>query len=63
MKRLLILVVMALISTAALAANVTYRFSPVNQWDITKTAAYWNPIVHYVQKQSGVRLELKIGRT
>ena len=63
MKRLLILVVMALISTAALAANVTYRFSPVNQWDITKTAAYWNPIVQYVENQSGVRLELKIGRT
>ena len=63
MKRLLMSVAMALISTAALAANVTYRFSPVNQWDITKTAAYWNPIVQYVENKSGVRLELKIGRT
>ena len=64
MKRLLVaLAALALGSTAALAANVTYRFSPVNQWDITKTASYWNPIVRYVENQSGVRLELKIGRT
>lgn len=41
----------------------TYRFSPVNQWDIHKTAAYWNPIIKYVSDKSGVKLELKIGRT
>lgn len=40
-----------------------YRFSPVNQWDITRTASYWNPIIRYVESKSGVRLELKIGRT
>ena len=40
-----------------------YRFSPVNQWDIAKTAAYWNPIINCVSDRSGVRLELKIGRT
>lgn len=43
--------------------SATYRFSPVNQWDITRTAAYWNPIIRYVSDKSGVRLELKIGRT
>lgn len=47
----------------ALAADTVYRFSPVNQWDIQKTAAYWNPIIRYVSEKSGVRLELKIGRT
>jgi phosphonate transport system substrate-binding protein len=47
----------------AFAQNAVYRFSPVNQWDINKTAAYWNPIIKYVSEQSGVRLELKIGRT
>lgn len=41
----------------------TYRFSPVNQWDIQKTAAYWNPIIQHVSDKSGVKLELKIGRT
>jgi phosphonate transport system substrate-binding protein len=45
------------------AADATYRFSPVNQWDISKTAAYWNPIIRYVSDKSGVKLELKIGRT
>lgn len=57
--------------TFALGAHVcaqaqgapTYRFSPVNQWDIQKTAAYWNPIIKHVSDKSGVKLELKIGRT
>ena len=40
-----------------------YRFSPVNQYGIELTARYWNPIVDYVSSKSGVRLELKIGRT
>lgn len=48
---------------AALAQATIYRFSPVNQWDINKTAAYWNPIIQYVSEKSGVRLQLKIGRT
>lgn len=47
----------------AAAQSTTYRFSPVNQWDINKTAAYWNPIIRYVSDKSGVKLELKIGRT
>jgi phosphonate transport system substrate-binding protein len=45
------------------AQQPVYRFSPVNQWDIPKTAAYWNPIIQYISQQSGVQLELKIGRT
>ncbi len=40
-----------------------YRFSPVNQWDIAKTAAYWNPIIQYVSAKSGVPMQMKIGRT
>lgn len=40
-----------------------YRFSPVNQWNIELTAKYWNPIIEYVSRKSGVKLELKIGRT
>ncbi len=40
-----------------------YRFSPVNQFDIKLTAAYWNPIIQYVSDKSGVKLNLKIGRT
>lgn len=51
------------LSSTAQAQNGVYRFSPVNQWDIAKTAAYWNPIIKYVSDKSGVRMELKIGRT
>lgn len=52
-----------LAAASAHAQSVVYRFSPVNQWDIAKTAAYWNPIINYVSDKSGVKLELKIGRT
>ena len=52
-----------LVPALATAQGATYRFSPVNQWDINKTAAYWNPIIRYVSDKSGVKLELKIGRT
>ena len=40
-----------------------YRFSPVNQYGIELTASYWNPIIDYVSARSGVKLQLKIGRT
>lgn len=40
-----------------------YRFSPVNQHNIELTAKYWNPIIDYVSSKSGVRIQLKIGRT
>lgn len=49
---------------AALAqSKPVYHFSPVNQYGIELTAGYWNPIIEYVFKKSGVRLQLKIGRT
>jgi phosphonate transport system substrate-binding protein len=45
------------------AQTATYTFSPVNQHDINLTAAYWNPIIQYVLEKSGIKLNLKIGRT
>ena len=59
-------IVLALLSTAANAqapAAGEYRFSPVNQYGIQLTAAYWNPIINYVSDKSGVKLALRIGRT
>ncbi|GAB3359620.1 MULTISPECIES: phosphate/phosphite/phosphonate ABC transporter substrate-binding protein [Giesbergeria] len=44
-------------------SHTAYRFSPVNQYGIQLTASYWNPIIAYVSEKSGVKLELKIGRT
>ncbi|TXH61198.1 MAG: phosphate/phosphite/phosphonate ABC transporter substrate-binding protein [Burkholderiaceae bacterium] len=45
------------------AAAAEYNFSPVNQASIPLTAGYWNPIIAYVSEKSGVKLNLKIGRT
>ena len=45
------------------AAVHTYNFSPVNQWNLQVSASYWNPIIRYVSARSGVRLNLKLGRT
>lgn len=63
MVRLWLLLLLACIHFPAQGQSASYRFSPVNQWDINKTAAYWNPIINYVSEKSGVKLELKIGRT
>ena len=48
---------------AARAQQPGYSFSPVNQYGIALTAGYWNPIIAYVSEKSGVKLNLKIGRT
>lgn len=54
------------ISSAAAAAPVAapvYQFAPVNQYNLQLTARYWNPILQYVSQKSGVRLNLRLGRT
>jgi phosphonate transport system substrate-binding protein len=51
------------LTSAPAVAQEPYRFSPVNQWDINRTASYWNPIIQYVSQRSGLPLQLKIGRT
>ncbi|MBX3669386.1 MAG: phosphate/phosphite/phosphonate ABC transporter substrate-binding protein [Rhodocyclaceae bacterium] len=56
-------VLAAMEAPAASAADTVYHFSPVNQYGINLTAAYWNPIINYVAEKSGVKLVLKIGRT
>ena len=59
----LALTALPLLASAPARAQPTYHFSPVNQYGVTTTAAYWNPIIRYVSDASGVKLELKIGRT
>lgn len=41
----------------------SYNFSPVNQYNLPLMATYWNPILDYVSNKSGVRLNLRLGRT
>lgn len=57
------LVAMCSSQTVQAQENGAYRFSPVNQYGIELTAGYWNPIIDYVSTRSGVKLQLKIGRT
>lgn len=57
------LLTLTIMAPAHAVDKPAYRFSPVNQYDINLTAAYWNPIVEYVSNVSGVKLDLKIGRT
>lgn len=45
------------------APQVPYAFGVLNQRSLQATAAYWNPILNYVSRRSGVPLELHIGRT
>ncbi|MEK8032738.1 PhnD/SsuA/transferrin family substrate-binding protein [Ideonella sp. DXS29W] len=53
----------SLTGTPQAVAETVYQFSPVNQYGIQLTAAYWNPIINHVSAKSGVKLQLKIGRT
>lgn len=39
-----------------------YAFNVLNQRTLALTAEYWNPILTYVSKKSGVPLELKLAR-
>jgi phosphonate transport system substrate-binding protein len=41
----------------------SYNFSPVNQYNLQVSASFWNPIIQWVSQKSGVRLNLKLGRT
>jgi len=62
-RALLVLLGLGMVCAHAQDDAAAYRFSPVNQYGINLTAAYWNPIIAYVAEKSGVRLQLKIGRT
>ena len=52
-----------LLTSRALADDVVYGFSVLNQRSPVLTAQYWNPILAYVHKKSGVDLRLKMGKT
>ena len=51
------------LSLPAHAADTPYAFNVLNQRSISLTAQYWNPILIYVSKKSGVPLELKLAKT
>jgi phosphonate transport system substrate-binding protein len=61
MKRLAA-VLLFLISLGAGAVE-TYSFGVLSQRSAVLTAQYWNPILDYIQKKSGIALALKVART
>lgn len=63
--RFVLAVVACLFAAGAVRAAdaPAYNFSPVNQYNLQVSAAFWNPIIRYVSQKSGVRLNLKLGRT
>jgi phosphonate transport system substrate-binding protein len=51
------------VQAQAQAPAKPYAFNVLNQRTLALTAEYWNPILTYVSKKSGVPLELKLTRT
>jgi phosphonate transport system substrate-binding protein len=63
-KRVAVMLTGALaLYSAAAGAQHAYSLNVLNQRTIALTAQYWNPIVTYVGKKSGVPLELKLAKT
>ena len=50
-------------ASTAYAAEEVYSFNVLNQRSVALTSQYWNPILMYVSKKSGVPLELKLAKT
>jgi phosphonate transport system substrate-binding protein len=44
-------------------AKKSYTFYVLNQRSVALTAQYWNPIMTYVSRKSGVPIELKLAKT
>lgn len=62
MKRLVALIAGLLLSCAIQAAD-NYSFGVLSQRSPVLTAEYWNPILDFVSKRAGVKLQLKVTRT
>lgn len=63
-RRLCIGVLLLLCSaSSASAEGKPYSFGVLNQRSAVLTAQYWNPILEYVSRKSGLALKLKMGKT
>jgi phosphonate transport system substrate-binding protein len=58
-----ILAAAAAMHSPGAAAQQAYGFNVLNQRTIALTAQYWNPILTYVSRKSGVPLDLKLAKT
>ena len=62
LMRVGIIILFALFLRSACAGEKIYSFGVLNQRNPALTAQYWNPILEYVSKKSGVRLQLRMGK-
>lgn len=53
----------ATVHSPSIAAEKPYTFYALHQRTVSLTAAYWNPILSYVSRKSGVPLDLRLKRT
>lgn len=60
---LLAIAAVVLLPSAARAAEQPLAFNVLSQRSVALTAQYWNPILSYVSRKSGVPLELKLAKT
>jgi phosphonate transport system substrate-binding protein len=58
-----ILVATFAVQSPGVDALEAYAFNVLNQRTVALTAQYWNPILTYVSRKSGVPLELKLAKT
>ena len=59
----LVLAAAASLHSPAFANEQPLAFNVLNQRSVALTAQYWNPILTYVAKKSGVPVELKLAKT
>jgi phosphonate transport system substrate-binding protein len=59
----LVLASVVAMHSQAFAADSALTFNVLNQRSVALTAQYWNPILTYVSRKSGVPVELKLAKT
>src|ERR1039458_28358 len=59
----LLAIAAAMLPSASRAAEQPYLFNVLSQRSVALTAQYWNPILRYVSRKSGVPLELRLAKT
>jgi phosphonate transport system substrate-binding protein len=62
-RTLLSLLALLALAPWAAAQDAPYTFNVLNQRTVALTSQYWNPILLYVSRKSGVPLELRLART
>jgi phosphonate transport system substrate-binding protein len=58
-----IVATLGLLFSVAVQAQEVYSFGVLSQRSALLTAQYWNPILDYVERKSGVKIQLSVARS